>query len=388
MKAESSLFGILTLFVMHTLVLSAAAGPSSGVQVALKHAGGNRSELESGLREVNGNDTEYLIAHASQYDLVNLTTAQIIENVTYARKVHVALPYLGAKLNEELWRDWVLPHRVVDEDLCLWRKDLYEQMQPVVAGKKSVREVVEAVHGWLMEGDADAPARLVFGHSENRCKTPMQMLKIGKGACGDLSMMMVYLLRAVGIPARHCLTNWRFDGDFLHYYCEYWDSQVERWIPLDASDNKPLNAPVAAQEKTKTQRLGALTFFAHPGFPKVRDCYHIACFDQCLTVTAQMFDTYNVGFVVPAGFSGVASAYVWNTGAWRAMARGAVGKVKGSAMEFADALESAKRPVLFTATDGKTLWWGLQQPSAKAGKVELKQAVPGECLRWSSYGRP
>jgi len=34
----------------------------------------------------------------------------------------------------------VLPHRVLDEDLDLWRKDLHERMQPVVAGKKSARE--------------------------------------------------------------------------------------------------------------------------------------------------------------------------------------------------------------------------------------------------------
>ena len=221
MMVDRLLFGILTLIASINLV-SEAMGQSDDVREALEHAGGNLGELESALRKVNGKDTEYLIAHASQYDIVNLTAEQIVENVTYSRKVHQALPYLGRKLDDVLWREWVLPHRVLDEDVCMWRKDFYERLQPVVQGKKSVREAVEAIHTWLMVKDGSGAARMAFGtgNSENRCKTPVQMLKIGVGSCGELSMMMVYLLRAVGIPARHCLTNWRFDGDALHYYCE------------------------------------------------------------------------------------------------------------------------------------------------------------------------
>ncbi|MCX6864887.1 MAG: transglutaminase-like domain-containing protein [Verrucomicrobia bacterium] len=213
---------IFDLFVMCAITHAADVGWTNEVLDALKHAGGNRSELETALRTVKGKDTEYLITHASQYDLVNLNCQQIVENVTYARKVHESLPYLGKKLEDGLWRDWVLPHRVLDEDVGLWRKDLHERMQPVVKGKESVREVVQAIHTWLMVKDGSGVARIVYGtvNSESRCRTPMQMFKIGGGGCGELSMMFVYLLRAVGIPARHCLTNWRFDGDALHYYCE------------------------------------------------------------------------------------------------------------------------------------------------------------------------
>jgi hypothetical protein len=131
---------ILALFVLSTMAQAADMGWPADVCGALIHAGGNRSELESALRKVKGKDTEHLIAHASQYDLVNLTCEQITENVTYARKVHQALPYLGKKLDDNLWREWVLPHRVLDEDVCMWRKDFYERLQPVVAGKKSARE--------------------------------------------------------------------------------------------------------------------------------------------------------------------------------------------------------------------------------------------------------
>jgi hypothetical protein len=140
MKREALLTSILALLAMLATGHAMDVKWPDEVRGVLNHAGGNRDELETALRTVKGKDTEHLIANASQYDLVNLTCEQITENVTYARKVHQALPYLGRKLDDVLWRECVLPHRVLDEDVCLWRKDFYERLQPVVAGKKSVQE--------------------------------------------------------------------------------------------------------------------------------------------------------------------------------------------------------------------------------------------------------
>ena len=380
---------LIAFSLLHSPLHAAKVEQSSELRMALKHSGGNRAELEVALRKIPGRDIEYLLAHASQYDLVNLTSQQIIENITYARKVHVALPYLGKKIDDEMWREWVLPQRVLDEDLDLWRKDFYEQMQPLLQGKRTVREVVDAAHAWLMEGTtATGAAQIAFGNSEDRCKSPQQMRRIGKGSCGELSMMFVYVLRAVGIPARHGQMSWRYYGDSLHYYCEYWDAQVQQWIPLDASDEKPIKPSISPQQRTQTEGLGVLAFYAHRGFPEVRDSYHAAGLDRCLTVTANMLETYQVEFGTPAGFAGTATVHVWNSDAWRAVARGTAGTMPGKRMELANAKATAGRPVLFTATDGKTLLWAMQVPAAKTGKVELIQAVPGQCLSWADYGKP
>ena len=382
---------LLKVILVAALVISqarvvAVEMSQDSLQVALERSGGNRGEMETVLRELKGKHTEHLIAHASQYDLVNLTADQIAENVTYARKVHVALPYLGEKLDEELWREWVLPHRVLDEDLSLWRKSLYEQLQSVVAGKKTVLEVVEAVRVWLFVGGEGEPAKITFGNSENRGKTPLQMLRMGSGACGEMNMMFVACLRAVGIPARHCRMNWRYGGQELHYYTEYWDAQSKEWIPLDASDEKVESAQISAEERSKTQGLGTLAFYAHPGFPEARDTYHTACLEKCLPVTGNMFTTFDVQFHSPAGFTGDATAYVWNTGAWQATASGSAGAELP--MRLATGKGSAKRPVLFAAVvDGK-LFWALQPPTPEAGTVELRPAVPGECLSGSDYAKP
>ena len=383
MGSKELMLGIAILLGMQALVLSKAEEQSGGLHEALNHAGGNRIEMETVLRKVKGKDTEYLISHASQHDLVNLTAEQIAENITYARKVHVALPYLGGELDYDLWREWVLPHRVLDEDLCLWRKDFYERLQPVIVGKKSAWEVVVAIHAWLMIGQDGNPPRIVFGPSENRGKSPIQMLEMGSGACGELSKMMVYLLRAVGIPARHCLVCWRYGGPTLHYYCEYWDPQLGRWVPVEASDAKPLTA-IPPHERPWAKMLGALTFYAHPGFPTSRDSYSTSCFDQCVPVTANMYDVKPVGFETPDGFSGTATAYVWNSGAWQSVAQGSAVETNELAIQIAAEPDSVFLPVLYSVTDGKTLLWGMQRPTLTAGNVELKQALPGECLRWTN----
>lgn len=380
--------GVGILFSMQTALFLKATEESDGLNEALNHVMVSRGELESSLRELKGKDTEYLISHAIVHDLVNLTADQMDDNITYARNVHVALPYLGEKLDEALWREWVLPHRVLDEDLSLWRKELYEQLQPVVAGKKTVREVVEAIHVWLVARSEGAPAKIRFGNAENRCKTPGQMMRMGSGGCGEMNLMFVSCLRAVGIPARHCLMSWRYSGEEPHYYTEYWDAQSKEWVPIDASDEKPLAPQMSAEERSATQGLKTLAFYAHPGFPETRDPYHTACLEKCLPVTGNMFTTYDVEFRGAAGVAGDATAYVWAKGAWRAIASGLVRAGAGRPMELATGKGPAKRPVLFTAVVDGQLFWALQPPTPEAGPVELKAAVPGVCLSGSDYAKP
>jgi len=147
---------------------------SNSVRVDLESSTANRNQLDIALLKVDGKDREYLIAHASQCDLVNLTAEQITDNITYARRVHVALPYLGKILSEAMWREWVLPHRVLEEDVELWRKSFYNQMQPVVRGATTTKQAVEAIHNWLWTREPDGELKVKWGPFENRTKRMSQ----------------------------------------------------------------------------------------------------------------------------------------------------------------------------------------------------------------------
>lgn len=183
--------------------------------------GGNRAQSETAIRGKIDEITKYLIGRASRCNpAASLTARHVAENASYARKVHTDLPYLGGRIDDELWREWVLPYRVLDEDVSLWRKDFHERMQPVIAGTTTVAEAAEAIHDWLLAPGADG-ARVRFslrGPNEARRRTPFQVLKAGVGGCGEICMVYVYLLRAVGIPARHCCVGHHTSIDDGHFY--------------------------------------------------------------------------------------------------------------------------------------------------------------------------
>lgn len=380
MKAEKFISGILTLVVIYTPMSSAAAQSPSKVRAALKAAGGNRSELETALLAVKGKDSDYVIANASQFDLVNLTSLQIIENVTYARKVHEALPYLGGKLDEKLWREWVLPYRVLDEDLSFWRKDFHERMQPVISGKKATKEVADAIVEWLCGADAHGKRRVLFGTAEDRLKSAQSVVQTGEGACGEMCLVYVCLLRSVGIPARHCVTSWWYHRNDRHFFCEYWDNQLKEWVPVDSSDDLGVRSK-GPRQQTALGNWNSLVMHAHPAYASQSDVYGKGLWEECVQVTPDIGETY--GFRVSADGPGGVDACVWNWNAWRRIAFAATQPEGGATLEFGDN-KRVDRPVLFTAIRGGKLRWALKRPSKGMAGVDLEWAEPGKCITWSA----
>ena len=63
---------LIAFSLLHFPVHAAKVEQSTELRLALKHSKGNRAELEKALHTIPGRDTEYLLTHASQYDLVNL----------------------------------------------------------------------------------------------------------------------------------------------------------------------------------------------------------------------------------------------------------------------------------------------------------------------------
>jgi hypothetical protein len=359
---------------MFTSCLSTGACRAGELRDALRHAGGNRSELEIAMSKVKGADTEYLIANASQYDLVNLTTEQIIENVTYARKVcDEALPYLGERLDDELWRQWVLPHRVLEEDLCLWRRDFYELMQPVVAGKTTTAEAAEAIRFWLW-GEGGLSRKVVAEESENRLRSPVDILKGGTASCGELSVLHVSFLRAVGIPARHCSTGRWVNKDGWHFYVEYWDNQIKRWVATD-----DISVPPAA--RVKRGDWCPVMAYAAFGFSDFENAYYTEDFSKLMDVTGNLGELREYRMKTPSGSPGTAEVAVWNTNVWRK-----VGNAEhvGENLSFRVAKGQARnelRPFLVTMVRDGELHWSITDAGNSDSPQTLELAVAGKCLR-------
>lgn len=377
MTALSKMACVAATIISHAC-LAAPATTKRSLEAALERSGANRRELELALGKLDGEDTRYLITNASQYDLVNLTADMIIENVYYARKVHIALPYLGVKLDSILWRDWVLPNRVLEEDLSLWRQEFYDKLIPLVKNIPNTAAAAEAIHDWLLVPGPTTP-QLEFGQGgeRNRKRNPSQLLASGKATCGELCLIYVYLLRSIGIPARHCSLG----QEKGHYYCEYWDSQLSEWTAVDASIERKLTWKTA-RERVAAGEWKALSMYAHPSYPKTRDPFGTSLFDQCINVTKHLTTPLPVTVTTPVDLSSI-NVSVWKSGVWMTVA----GKTsQGSSVSTLMLAPCAPedRPVLLTAFVRSELYWKLIKPSLKDDNHQLEKAKKGECLRWPS----
>lgn len=353
------------------------------LESSLVRAGENRSELEKALETLPSWEMEFLIQSARQYDLVNLTSEQLVENIVYARKVR-NLPYLDGKLDEEIWKNWVLPYRVLEEDLCLWRKAFYEQLHGTLKDERTTKEVAESVLKWLWEtNEAGEPRIKVSGGSggENRNKSPVQILATGRETCRGMNLLNVYLLRSVGIPARHCIFPWWSHREGRHFYCEYWDAQLNQWVSWDSSDNMVLMSRTP-RERFEEGRWSSLAMYALPGFSPERDIYGTSNWAACDRVTSNIasVSTHSLA-VVEAGSVVSVRAYVWNGGTWRIFFEGK-GEKDQMQLELA-VTTTTPRPILLSSTDGSTWSWSIGIPRSEDDPIQFLHVEIGEGLDWS-----
>jgi len=234
--------------------------------------------------------------------------------------------------------------------------------------------VAEAIRFWLWGGGGSA-RRVVAGEAENRLRDPISMLQGGTASCGELALLHVSFLRAVGIPARHCSSGWWGNKDGWHFYTEYWDSQRKRWV---ATDDVPVT-PAARVLRGDWQPLVA---HAVPGFNDFANAYYTEDSSRLLDVTENLSDVVPFRFQTSGQNRGHAAVAVWNTMGWRKVV---VPVSDGPGSSFRAALAPRKPqalPVLVTVVRDRELLWGMHNPGQPGEWVEVQPAKAGVCLRW------
>lgn len=198
----------------------------------LDRAGENRPELEKALQSPYAEEIRWLLERAPQFDLVNLTAAQLIENSSWAAKARHTFPW-ASKIPDPVWREYVLPWRVAEENLDAWRPELYALAEPLVKDAPSAWEATQRINAWLYSDDS--PTKFVV--SESRDMSPSQQLKLGHGRCWELNLLYTALCRSVGIPCRMQGVPWWIHGDFYHYWSQAYDEQTGQWFFCEPNKN-------------------------------------------------------------------------------------------------------------------------------------------------------
>lgn len=366
-------FKTLSQMLFINLAITFACPAALPLETALEHAGDNRAELEKALATIPGRDMVHLVTHARQYDLVNLSADLLISNVTLARRAFNESPLVRGRYDYDIWRDYVLPYRVLEEDLSDWRPFLREQILPVIRNAKTVQEAATLIFKWLHEPLEDGRPRVRFVVTENRAQNPFQLLHTRNGACKEMHITYVSALRSVGIPARHCTVGWWTTGDWYHYFVQYYDPDLGDWRGIDASNT----AGRDPAEWNKREGAWSVTkAYAFPSYPSVKDVEGMQRWDLCTDITEYLSATGEllISFDRQGPFD--VGLYTWNIGAWRLIGRAK--SADGTPVSMTVGATPANRPLLVSAIGANSSGYAVTDVEATKRKTLLISAGTAE----------
>lgn len=120
----------------------------------------------------------------------------------------------GDKVPEELFRHFVLPPRVNNENLDTARIVFFNELKDRIKNMNMKDAALEVNH-WCHE-------KVTYRPADSRTSSPLATVRTGFGRCGEESTFTVAALRAVGIPARQCYTPRWAHTDDNHAWVEVW----------------------------------------------------------------------------------------------------------------------------------------------------------------------
>lgn len=115
---------------------------------------------------------------------------------------------------EDIFLNYVLHHRINEEEIMPCRSFFYSQLKDRVAGK-STQEAVLEVNYWCSE-------EATYQSTDERTVAPLTVYKSAYGRCGEESAFTVSALRSVGIPARQVYAPRWSHCDDNHAWVEVW----------------------------------------------------------------------------------------------------------------------------------------------------------------------
>lgn len=208
------------------------------------------------IRGLNVNDTElqalrFLYAYMPVADITDYPTAFYLDNIRTTFQIKNEMPW-GATVPDLLFRHFVLPLRVNNENLDNSRKIFFQALKDRIKGM-SMQEAILEVNHWCHE-------HVTYTPSDGRTLSPLACMKNAQGRCGEESTFTVAALRAVGIPARQVYTPRWAHTDDNHAWVEAWADG--KWYFLGACEPEPVlnlgwfNAPASRAMLMHTRVFG------------------------------------------------------------------------------------------------------------------------------------
>ncbi|WP_303072267.1 transglutaminase domain-containing protein [Bacteroides fluxus] len=194
---------------------------------------------------------EFLYAYMPLVDIADYPGEFHLMNVRAAQKAEKEMPW-GKIVPEEIFRHFVLPARVNNENLDSARVVFYEELKDRVKSLSLYEAILEVNH-WCHE-------KAIYTPSDARTSSPLATVRTAYGRCGEESTLLVAALRSVGIPARQVYTPRWAHTDDNHAWVEAWADG--KWHFLGACEPEPVldlgwfNAPASRGMLMHTKVFG------------------------------------------------------------------------------------------------------------------------------------
>jgi len=130
------------------------------------------------------------------------------------------------KLPEEIFLNYILYHRVNEEEIISCRSFFYRQIKDRIAGMDTGQAAVE-VNYWCAQ-------EVTYQATDDRTLSAMAIYRRGNGRCGEESVFAVNVLRSAGIPARQVYAPKWSHCDDNHAWVEI--LSAEKWHFIGACE--------------------------------------------------------------------------------------------------------------------------------------------------------
>lgn len=210
--------------------------------------------LDSTLTADERSSMEFLYAYMPVSDYADYSGRFFLDNTRAALRTRTATAW-GKSVPDSLFRHFVLPVRVNNEELDSFRTKYQDELLHRIEGM-TMQEAALEINHWCHEHVSYTP-------SDARTSSPLSTLRTSRGRCGEESVIAVAAMRTVGIPSRQVYTPRWAHTDDNHAWIEVWTG--DRWHFMGACEPEAVldlawfNGPASRAMLMHTQVMGAYT---------------------------------------------------------------------------------------------------------------------------------
>lgn len=193
---------------------------------------GVMAEVEERIAECSARTAlalKYLYNTMPYSDLGNYTFSVFWDYASHSVMLWETYEYVRS-LPEEIFLNYILYHRVNEEEIDICRAMFYQRIQPCLTQYRSVGELAQQVNLWCA-------SQVSYRSSDERTASARTVYACGYGRCGEESVFAVNALRSVGIPARQVYVPRWSHCDDNHAWVEVWLDGV--WHFMGACEPYP-----------------------------------------------------------------------------------------------------------------------------------------------------